>query len=287
MPHTRDKASIRTGWEALGLPSSVFRRMCHQGEIALDNSSPSQQRFQALLFDCLCSSGREHPWDRMTGRSFRDLLCYFSWVAPQPDRLLIRTNTADRIASYLLPYTRVFSDGSHEHSGIPGMRVENFSARTIHLRHLPTGGALDLQDRTRSRDSRDMREGLRWELHVRAKSESEDRRSPAHLQPEPSLAEAAARKHWSHETSTFLRSALMVRSNLWFREQGAFLGRPRRSNASHCLRWCHGPSCEEVGRLLTAGPLRIPGASFVPPTHDGDVGILFRESAALELYTPG
>lgn len=83
------------------------------GRILLDTPDPGQQAFQALLFDCFFSRVSEHPSDRSTGRSFSfaDLLTYFSSLSPRHDRLIIRTNTAARVARHLMPAIRTWADG--------------------------------------------------------------------------------------------------------------------------------------------------------------------------------
>ncbi|MYT38432.1 hypothetical protein GTY66_20580 [Streptomyces sp. SID8356] len=288
MPHTHDKAAFEACRRFLNLPKQVLRRCCTEGKIALDAPGGGQQQFQALLFDCFFSSDEDHPWDRMIGRTFRQLICYFSWVAPQPDRLLIRTNTADRIASYLLPHTRVFADGSHEHSGIAGLRVDGFGSDTIHLCHVPTGGRLDLQNTGHSASARSMRYSFQGELEFRLKSEADDGRDPVHANSSLTAAEEAASGHWAPSPSTPLRSALMARSHLWWYtlRHGAALVRPRRSNTVQCLRWDVGRSCEQIGSLLTSGPLSIPGAVFTPRSHEFDVSLLRLDAVSIELRTP-
>lgn len=81
---------------------------------------------------------------------------YFNQLAMRPDRLEIRTNTACRITSRLLPLHHP------EHatvSGIPGLRLLDMNSRRVRLVHLPTGGRLDLIDSSSSRwwKTRDMK----------------------------------------------------------------------------------------------------------------------------------
>ncbi|MFJ5804497.1 hypothetical protein [Streptomyces decoyicus] len=171
-----DKAEFSECRELLGIPARVLGRRENNGRLALDTDQPGQQAFQAILWDCFFSRDLEHPWDRHGGRSFRDLILHFSYIAPQSHRLLIATNTAGRVASYLLPYTRTFPDGSYEHYGIPGLRVEQVRKRTLVLRHLPTGGLLALQDNSFSMTARTMRYLLNDEVEVRRGDETDTRR---------------------------------------------------------------------------------------------------------------
>lgn len=288
MPHTTDRAAFRRCRELLGVPDNYLRRVQRQGRLQLDVGSSGQRAFQALLFDCLFSRGLEHPWDRNGGRTFPDLFLYFCWVAPQPDRLLVNTNTAARVASYLLPYSRTFSDGSFEHSGIVGLRVEKVLPRSFLLRHLPTGGLLELQDSSPRARARVMRLSLEYETGVSREDDVVGTHRAVWREDGLTAEEEAAAGHWSLTPCTELRSALMVRAYLWWRgvKQVAFCVPPRRSNTSRCLRWKSGISCAEAGQLLVDSPARIPGATFTAPMDDMEVGVLRLGTAAFEFDGP-
>ncbi|MDF2260064.1 hypothetical protein [Streptantibioticus ferralitis] len=78
-------------------------RSQRHGRLALDTDQPGQRTFQAMLWDCFSSRDLQHPWDRDGGRSFRDLILYFPYIALWADGLFISTNTSGRVSSYLLP----------------------------------------------------------------------------------------------------------------------------------------------------------------------------------------
>jgi hypothetical protein len=219
MPHTHDKRVFETCVELLSGPPTLHASACVNGRRIIDTPNRGQQAFQAVLADCLFSRHRSHPWDQMKGRSFSDLICYFGWVCPLPDRLVICTNTPARIANYLLPYTNVFGPDSFEHSGIPGLRVAACRRRAIDLVHLPTGGRLELLDSRRSLHStaKDMRRTLCLELEMhRDWREEEAGRSPVWRSDELTREERAAASAWQWSPSTELRSAMMARAGLFW-----------------------------------------------------------------------
>lgn len=291
MPYSRDKRVFEECVKWLSGPPSLHATACVNGRRILDTTEPGQQLFQALLADCLFSRHRSHPWDQMKGRSFSELLSYFGWVCPLPDRLVICTNTPARIANYLLPYTNVFGPGSFEHSGIPGLRVVACRRRAIDLVHLPTGGRLELLDPQKNRHStpRDMRRTLRLELEMhRDWREEEVGRSPVWRSEELTREERAAEPAWQWAPSTNLRSAMMARAGLFwstsYHESEFRLA--RRSDSALLLMWREGRTTTEMGELLTGRAVGIPGAQFELPPAEYAPGVLRLGGTAMEILGP-
>ncbi|MFI5705175.1 hypothetical protein ACIA78_34695 [Streptomyces xanthochromogenes] len=153
MPYTRDKARRAQCRELLDLSAHDLAPLLDPaGRLHLDTPDPAQQLFQAMLQLCLFSRKREHPFDRMGGRAFPDLLWYYGRVLPHPDRLVLRLTCAARVARYLLPTLTTPSNRPAELTGIPGLRLEEITRRSLMLRHLPTGGLLELRDQSQQLD---------------------------------------------------------------------------------------------------------------------------------------
>ncbi|MFK0132447.1 hypothetical protein ACIQRZ_19095 [Streptomyces rubiginosohelvolus] len=144
------------------------------------------------------------------GSKFPSLFRYFNRLAMRPDRLEIRTNTACRIASRLLPLHHP------EHaaiSGIPGLRVLGMNSRRVQLVHLPTGGRLDLIDSRsssgwRTRDTKsEFSYETSWHDEAGRRLWTNDVLSPQ---------EAACTELWSPRPWTALHSSLLMRAiPLW------------------------------------------------------------------------
>ncbi|MBM7810526.1 hypothetical protein [Saccharothrix algeriensis] len=220
-----------------------------------------QQVFQAVLFACLNSLDRDHPWDSMGGRSFADLRHYIDWVSPQPDRLMIECAVSGRVASYLLPHPQIFGDGSFVHAGIPGLRVAGYAPRTIKLVHLPTGGRLDIID------------GMgRTEAQVRRHLATEARRQgrpmggvgrviPFWYRDDLHPIEDSVNEHWAYTPVTRLLSGLMARCGLlWNMSDKVTLSSSRRSTCAAKLTWDDGYEVDELADLLTGPAVGIPRA---------------------------
>lgn len=95
-------------------------------------------------------------------------------------------------------------------------------------------------------------------------------------------------RHWAASATTTLRSALLVRANLWWtgHRHQAHLVPARRSNAERCVHWLNGSTTAEMGRLLTKSPVGIPAARFTPPSTPDDVGLIHLSDGVLELKGP-
>ncbi|MGW5851042.1 hypothetical protein ACWFQ8_24370 [Streptomyces sp. NPDC055254] len=287
MPYSRDKAYLAMCREELRIPDNYLRRMRQRnGLIRLDTEEPGQQQLQGLLFDCFFSRGAEHPFDLAGCRTFPDLLAYVGWIAPQPDRFVLQVTTAARVASYLLPYVRTFTDQSYEVSGIPGLRLERITRRALLLRHLPTGGLIEVRENVCEGSLQDMRNSVEEEVRSsRFASEAKDGRTPAWREEDLTPGEAAMAQHWRPSPTTSLRSALLGRANLWWsaHRHRAHLAPARRSNAERCLQWSNGSTTEEIGSLLTNSPVKISAAQFTPPSSLFDVGLIRLHDGVLEL----
>jgi hypothetical protein len=283
MPHVNDRARLKQCHDLLHVPHNVLRAIAPNGRLVLDSKDRGQETFQALLWDLLFSRGHSHPWDHGGGRSFPDLALYISWVVPAPHGLMIKTSVAPRVANYLLPRTQTFPDGSHVHFGIPGLRIERVTGRSVHLLHLPTGGRLELIDYSPG-TACSMRSRLRWETD----SDEKPHNLPFWNKADVTPAEEAATPHWATTPCTPLRSALMVRAILWWSQypHTAALIPARRSNASRCLQWHNGRTCTEMGNLLVESAIGIPGATHTARASETDVSVLRLGEAAIELAGP-
>ncbi|WP_157882489.1 hypothetical protein [Streptomyces silvensis] len=293
MTFSRDKARRAACRELLSLSHDELRSvLAPSGRIVLDTPDPGQQALQALLFDCFFSPDREHPFDRSPGRSFTDLLTYFSSVIPCPDRLIIVTNTAARIARYLVPGIRTWTDGSLSHSGVPGLRLQTVGQRSLLLRHLPTGGRLELRDKDPELDLTDLDRLMDDE-----RSAIEQHRSPATRwrpvwrEDRFTPGEATAAHHWAPTSNTALHSALMARAYLWWSAEwghGTRTMSAHRAAARYGICWKLGHSTDAMGRLLTQSPVAIPGAAYTPPPADvwSERGLLSLGRGAVELDGP-
>ncbi|WP_228925340.1 hypothetical protein [Streptomyces sp. DH7] len=228
----------------------------------IDTADRDQQAFHGLLVGCLMSTSRDpHPLEEPVGSKFPSLFRYFNRLAMRPGRLEIRTNTACRIASRLLPLNHP------EHaaiSGIPGLRVLGMNSRRVQLVHLPTGGRLDLIE---SRPvtgwrTRDMKAEFSYET-----SWHDEAGRRLWAGDVLSSQEAACTELWALRTCTALHSALLVRAiPLWntFRITPAWR-QPRPVESFPTLFWEDGENkadVAEVARLLTESPVKIPGAAY-------------------------
>ncbi|MEV7416491.1 hypothetical protein [Streptomyces sp. NPDC089919] len=287
MPYSHDKAALAECEELLAIPANYLRRMRRRnGRICLDAGALGQQQLQALLFDCFFSRGSEHPFDLRGARTFPDLLAYVGWVAPQPDRLVLRVRAAARVCSYLLPYIRTFQDGSFEVSGIPGLRLERVTSKGLLLHHLPTHGRIELRERTGEPSHQHMRDALEGEAQGNTSLGVPDV-NPMQAWTKASLTqgESVMAHHWAPTATTALRSALLVRANLLWSSprHRAHLTPARRSNADRCLRWATGLTVTELGSLLTNSAVRIPEARFSAPTSVAGIGLIQLDGGILEL----
>ncbi|MGW3231462.1 hypothetical protein [Kitasatospora sp. NPDC001095] len=280
MPHVNDRARLKQYLALLSVPQRALQAAAVNGRIELDTKDAGQEAFQALLWDLLFSSSHSHPWDHRGGRSFRELAGYVEWIMPAPHQLTIQASVAPRVANYLLPKTVTYTDGSHVHFGVPGLRIERVSARAVHLLHLPTQGRLELREFHRG-TVRLMHSRLRWETGSVKTPENLTFWHTAGV----TTAEESASPHWAPTSCTPLRSRLMVRASTWWRDWShtAEIVPARRSNTSRCLKWSEGPSPIEVGDLLVNSAIQIADAVSVSHPDEPDVSVLRLGSAAIEL----
>jgi len=106
--------------------------------------SERQQILQAVLLESFAGPQGLNVWDPRGGRTLAALFNYWDWVSPQPDRLIIACSAPERVAAYLLPYTGSRGEDLRNCTGIPGLRVETITRTSVLLRHLPTGGTLEV-----------------------------------------------------------------------------------------------------------------------------------------------
>ncbi|MFI1989755.1 hypothetical protein [Actinoplanes sp. NPDC020271] len=113
-----------------------------------------QQVLQATLLEIFAHPTREHPWNP-TGRTLTELyLCYGSWVSPQPDRIIMGSTLAQRMASYLLPYVKNIDSDFPHCRGIPGLRYRRGARYGYELVHLPTQTTIEIRDGNLGRNER-------------------------------------------------------------------------------------------------------------------------------------
>ncbi|MFJ6101900.1 hypothetical protein ACIQHY_12980 [Streptomyces sp. NPDC092359] len=279
MPYSNDKARRAQCRELLNLRTHDVKHLLDStGRISLDTLTPSQQIFQAMLQLCFFSSHREHPFDRMGGRTFPELLSYYCAALPRPDRLILRMSCAARVARYLLPTLTTASDKPAELTGIPGLRLEGIAGRSLVMRHLPTGGLLEFQDSRAKLDKWDLQQLEEIELGWR------------HLKDVSAVTpvEKNFAHYWTPTPCTTLRSSLIARGNLWwstFRNE-AVTDYSRRPGGRYRIRWAKGYSADELGALLTDSAVAIPGAVYTPAPCRGDAGILQLAGSMVELEGP-
>lgn len=279
MPYNNDKARRAQCRRLLDLSTHDLKPLLDPaGRLHLDTPDPSQQIFQAMLQLCLFSRHREHPFDRMTGRTFPELLSYYSVVLPRPDRLVLRLSCAARVARYLLPTLPAASDKPAALTGLPGLRLEKVGRRSLLMRHLPTGGRLEFQDT--------MGQLGGWDMQLLA--ETEPGRQLLKNAPHMTPAEESFAHYWAPTPCTALRSALISRGHLWWSTfaRGAVTEYSRRPRARYRIRWAEGYLLDDLGELLTTSAVAIPGAIYTPATCRGDAGILRLADALVELEGP-
>jgi hypothetical protein len=280
MPHLNDKQQVASCAELLGGPKLLHYKGRVGGRRVIDTSCPGQQQFQALLLWCLLSPPRSIPWDTSTGRCFRDMQAYYSWVSPQPDHLATGWSVAARVARYLLPHLSA-SDDEQRCSGIPGLRFAGTGKARIRLTHLPTGGMMELHDYCRW-DARFMADLFFLETGLVSRDETQQ---PLWQEPAVTPAERDGLSEWILAPHAALLSAVMARIHpLWrYLDSRAELDIDP-STGSPRLSWWSGPGTHSLARLLTQSAIRIHGAVSEP------VGLrefrLVLGDSALELRGP-
>ncbi|MFF4989721.1 hypothetical protein ACFY19_21195 [Streptosporangium saharense] len=292
MPHTNDKHVFDEVAEILGGPRPLHHSARVNGKRVIDTPNPGQREFQSLLARCLFSKSRTTPWDLMVGRSFYELRSYFSLVSPQLDSLVIVTNTATRIASYLLPYTRSHSQNFHECAGIPGLRVDGYGRGMIRLKHLPTNGVLELRDTNdypKSCGAQWTREVFEGEIGRNRDSDCRSASwSSAWRKSHMDKAEEASFKAWPTAWGTPLFSGILARAQiLWYSHwSSGLLTANQFTSAPYRLDWDENITVKEFGRLLTESAIRIDGAKFEISDHNTGRGLLSLGDTQLELSGP-
>ncbi|MFE4625787.1 hypothetical protein [Streptomyces mirabilis] len=249
----------------------------------LDRAGPAQQCFQALLVTCLMSSSSApHPLEHPGKRCFSSVHGYLNAIISHPETLEIHTNTACRIASRLMP---VLYNGGRV-AGIPGLRFLGHNNRRLRLEHLPTGARLDLVDSTISSwyTSRDMRRTFHQETQWHHKPETE----PLWDSSDLTGVEGDHEDLWAPRPCTALRSSIMTRAmSLWYKSDIYPNWMPPITGSAHPrLIWENDgkrPDAVQIGALLTASPIAIPGAVF--QAHGSNNGLLTLENAAIRLIS--
>lgn len=145
MPHTTDRRRVAARRRLTGEPPRFAAAgLPERGQRV--RVSERQQILQVVLLESFTGPQGRNAWDPRGGRTLADLFNYWNWVSPQPDRLIIACSAPERVAAYLLPYTGSIGEDPRNCAGIPGLRVETLTRASVLLRHLPTGGTLEVTD---------------------------------------------------------------------------------------------------------------------------------------------
>jgi hypothetical protein len=286
--HINDAKRLAEYERLLGEPRSLTRAAQVGGRRPLDTSSPGQQEFQALLFWCLFSPPRSLRWDAKGGRSFRAMQDYYSWVSPQQRYLATGWTVPARVASYLLPDFKSERDipgGALRFSGIPGLRVAGFTKQAICLKHLPTGGVLQLYGRGIAESRAVKAQDLDSEAgYHRAKTRTE-LTLPLWKSEKISQEEDEGLADWSLAPHAPVLSAVMARMHaITNYNTGAELD-VNPLNGCPRLSWWGKPSLKSFVALLTRDDLmKVNGAKSLPVGHNSHT--LYIDDAALELRGP-
>jgi hypothetical protein len=281
MPHVNDKHQVARCAELLGGPKRLHYKGRVSGRRVIDTNRPGQQEFQALLLWCLLSPPRTIGWDTSTGRCFRDMHAYYTWVSPQPGHLASGWTVAARVARYLLPHLNVSGTGEPGCSGIPGLRFTGTGRARIRLTHLPTGGIIELHEHC-PWGARFMADVFFLETGLVSRDEAQQ---PLWQEPVITRAELAGLAEWTLAPHAALLSAVMARIHLLWRYLGSRAEldiNPR--TGSPRLSWRSGPGTQSLARLLTQSAIRIHGAAHAyGGLHDSRIVL---GDSALELRGP-
>jgi hypothetical protein len=287
MPHVNDKQQVASCVKLLGGPKQLHHAGRVSGRRIIDTSCPGQQEFQALLLWCLLSGPRAIPWDTSTGRCFRDMHAYYSWVSPQPDHLASGWSAAARVARYLLPHLKV-SDSGQQCSGIPGLRFAGAGKGRMRLTHLPTGGILELHDYC-PWAAGFMTERFFFETGVVGRDEDQE---SLWQQTAVTSAELVGLAQWTLAPHAPLLSAVMARIHLLWRrlDNGAELDINPLTRSLR-LSWRSEPDTRTLAWLLTQSAISIHGAREHVGRHKsrivlGDSALELR-GMTLSRYTSG
>ncbi|TVT60119.1 hypothetical protein FNH05_04905 [Amycolatopsis rhizosphaerae] len=203
--------------------------------------------------------------------------------------MIICTNAAAKIASLLLPVCWTHPDGDIEFSGIPGLRVEKCDERGIVMKHLSTGGILELCE-SRRLDKWSSRFGLNREVEHHLHGNVRRKFCAASTYRDEGLTEheEAMADYWADRPGTFLLSALMARNLIFWRHNNhkMTVRTPRRNRSAVRLTWLNGYSVDKIGDLLTSPAIGIRGAVFEPGRSDFLPALLRVDDDQVELDAP-
>jgi hypothetical protein len=191
------------------------------------------------------------------------------------------------VASYLLPTVRSGHELQHPEcriAGIPGLRLENLTKRTIRLSHLPTGGVVELSDPHPAESAAGRDRDLRNEIRDNRAEKGVALYRRASLTAE----EEAALADWTLVEHAPALSAVIVRLNLLWghTHNNAELDVNPRIKCPR-LSWWAGPSLSQMTSLLTRDPVtRVPGAKSVPGERGSATAMFWVGDAVLELRGP-
>lgn len=281
MPHVNDRRDFAQCTGLLGGPRHLHYAARVNGRRTVDTQEAGQQEFQALLLWCLLSPERTIGWDASVGRCFRDMHSYYSWASPQPACLATGWSVAARVSRYLLPIVESHGSGPRPFSGIPGLRFAGTGNKRITLKHLPTGGVLDLYDAGRC-DANMMKDMLL----VETRPSRSEQKSPLWLESQMTSIELASLADWNLAAHSELLSAIMARINvLWRHWDNRAQLRFDTSTGILWLSWQRGPGAQQFAQLLTESSIRIRRArSAHLADHSPSITL---GSSVLELRGPG
>lgn len=259
MPHVSDKRALRTVAKELGVPLCLLRRQAGNRRLDLDAQADGQREFNGLMFRCFSTSRIDHPWDWATGRSFIDLQGYMSWATACGDQFVIMANAHERVAAYLLPFTRKDRTPRDRIAGIPGLRLVRVTTDTLLFQHLPTGGKLVVKGSVPSGMSRtQMMDGLVKEVEaVRDVPGNE----PLFRNPEMTTDETHA--YTTFHSHSELLAGLAARVGLWWHHGTEMhLRLDHQRPVTGTLSWREYQRQEPILQKL-ASPLFLPPHSHV------------------------
>lgn len=264
-------------------PSHLARRgIPHRGGII--TPPEGQQVLQATLLEIFAHPTRDHPWNP-TGRTLTGLyLCYGSWISPQPDRIIMGSTCANRMASYLLPYVKDIDTKYPNCRGIPGLRHQRCTRHGYELIHLPTQTIIEIRDGRPGRDE--------YLLNEAECNRDDPGYTPLWQEPGLTDVERQWDDIWCPNIHTGLSSAWF--NALWMLDTYPGLGRESAldavfqpatgAGARGYLRWCGTLTPEDAVNKLTALGVGAYGEPLTVAATAPGFAIATAGGASIELH---
>lgn len=260
MLHVNDRFDFDAVAAVLDAPHPLVRAQWRNGRLDL-SMTQGQREFTGLLLKALFSPRESTPWDHAVGRRLTDLALYETSVFAAHNRFILGAAAHGRVAAYLLPFVQTTWDGGQVVAGIPGLRMSGCRRHSYELRHLPTGGVLEVFDsRWRDQGNPDAPANLRhldFELKTSRADKGVEQVYVGDL-PEMHPAEQAMLDLHHHDSP--LLAAVGARLGLWW-QHGGFPRLTGNAGATTLgtLIWTEGPPAESIAQLFESRNLRKPG----------------------------